>query len=125
MTVTNSGLSGKFPNQEIFGIKGYAEQAENGSGNITVRFPYVPRDGVYKVIDTDGGKSYSIVYGCSHVLGIKRVESVFVLTRAALEKGTKEWTAMQQKVLGVMKSKFNYEGGSSKYWDPTYFTETV
>ena len=81
-------MTGDKPNQKITGVRGFGEQAENGSGNITVRFPYVPRDGVYKVIDTDNAKSYSIIYGCSYTLGIKRVESVFVLTRDPLVLGS-------------------------------------
>ena len=84
-------VSKEKPNQKLQGIQGYAEQWENGSGNITIRFPYIPRNGVYKVIDTDAGKSYSIVYGCSYIFGIKRVESVFVLTREAMEKGSAKW----------------------------------
>ena len=76
------------------------------------------------MIDTDDGKSYSIVYGCSYILGISRVESIYILTRSALEKGTTQWQQMQAKVLGSIQSKFAYEGGASKYWDPEWFNWT-
>lgn len=95
-----------------------------------MRFPYVPRDGIYKVIDTDvGGKdakgSYSIVYGCSHILGIKRVESVFILTRDKLVVGQAKWNDMQKKIFGIIKDKFSYTGGATNYWDPSWYTNTV
>ena len=124
ITFTNTGMSGDKPNQKITGVQGSGQQAENGSGNITVRFPYVPRDGIYKVIDTDGGKSYSIVYGCSYIFGVKRAESVFVLTREALQFGTAQWEKMMKKVLVIIENKFKYEGGEDKYWSRDWYNFT-
>ena len=52
------------------------------------------------------------------------MESIYILTRSALEKGTTQWQQMQAKVLGSIQSKFTYEGGASKYWDPEWFNWT-
>ncbi len=73
VTVVNSGLVGDKPNQVLKGIDGYAYQKDGKSGNLTVSLNVPAPAGPYKVLNTDY-TSYAIVYGCSHLLGIKRTE---------------------------------------------------
>lgn len=98
-------------------MKGYAEQGPDGSGNLTVMlFPIMPK-APYRVISTDY-TSYAIVNSCRVYFGAFKYDWTWVLTRKPLEKRTKPWDEMQKKVLGILRSKFEYPGGSTKYWDP-------
>lgn len=124
VTVTNTGLSGAQPMQELTGIKGYAEQAPNGSGNFSLNFPYVPWSGKYKVVHTDYN-SYSIVYSCMNVLGVYHTESIYVLTRDALVKESDQWKMKVHDVLKKIREKFTYDGGSGIYWIKEWYTFTV
>ncbi len=66
LLLTKKYLYGNKPNQTSGGRNGYIEQSSNGSGNMTLKFTSSSSlsDKDLKVIDTDYGKTFSIVYGC-------------------------------------------------------------
>ena len=87
VTVENSALTGVKPNQVLKGIDGYAYQKDGKSGNLTVSLNNLSPSSPLRILSTDYN-SYAIVYGCSHILGVKRYEFIWVLTREALVRGS-------------------------------------
>lgn len=79
--------------------------------------------GPYRVIDTDY-KTYTLVHSCSIFLGVYKMEYNWVLTRQVFETGSEAWKTMQKKVLALIKNKYEFMGGSDKYWRPEWYVAT-
>ena len=58
-----------------------------------------------------------MIYSCNHLLGVYRRESLWVLTRQALARGSDAWTEMRNKVVPIIKSLTISSETKKQYWD--------
>ena len=64
--------------------------------------PFAP----YEVIASDL-TSYSVIYTCDNYLGpMLKIESMWILTREAIETGTKEWYDMYNSLVPKILDRF-------------------
>lgn len=96
----------KFNESGIVQKTGSLTQPDITSGNLRVKlFDYIPSS-PYKVLETDYD-SYSVVYSCSHFLGLGTNEFLWIFTRKPQEIASSAFKTISQKVLKIVDQKFN------------------
>jgi len=128
IAIKNVELRGSVDNQKLNEIKGKLScgDDEDYEGRCKLKFDswFIPL-AEYNVIDTDYD-SYSIVYSCSKIASIYRIESFYVISRDTLEPGSKEWTDMNNKVMPKIQELFKTNvSGREKYLDTKSFLHTT
>ena len=67
---------------------------------------------------------YAVVYTCSKILGFKKFEGMWILSRRNLVIGTPAWNALSEKVLSIVKDRMN-TSNDQKYTDTKNFIQAT